>query len=153
MSYSTSTSTSIQQQGAANGTINRELAALTRMFNLGHEATPPKIFYVPHLPKLTESNARQGFLEDARDQKLLESCMEIWFQAIVEICFHDFPPIPANSFHGMEEVIGSIPIRSTNISLRINQLRKMIFHRPKTVWCQLVSILLGCFARQTKSAA
>ncbi len=74
-----------QQEGAANGTINRELAALKRMFNLGHQATPPKIFYVPHFPKLAESNARQGFLEDVQYRKLLESCLEIWFQAIVEV--------------------------------------------------------------------
>jgi hypothetical protein len=75
-----------QQEGAANGTINRELAALKRMFNLGHQATPPKIF--PHFPKLTENNARQGFLEDTQYQKLLESCLEIWFQAIVR-CLRD----------------------------------------------------------------
>jgi integrase len=74
-----------QEAGAANGTINRELAALKRMFNLGHEATPPKIFYIPHFPKLAENNVRQGFLEDAQYQKLLESCLEIWFQAIVEV--------------------------------------------------------------------
>ncbi len=74
-----------QQEGAANGTINRELAALKRMFNLGHQATPPKIFYVPHFPKLTENSARQGFLEDTQYQKLLESCLEIWFQAIVKV--------------------------------------------------------------------
>ena len=60
-----------QQAGAANGTINRELAALKRMFNLGHEATPPRVFFTPHFPKLTESNARQGFLEDAQYQRLL----------------------------------------------------------------------------------
>jgi integrase len=74
-----------QEAGAANGTINRELAALKRMFNLGHEATPPKIFYIPHFPTLAENNVRQGFLEDAQYQKLLESCLEIWFQAIVEV--------------------------------------------------------------------
>jgi integrase len=74
-----------QEAGAANGTINRELAALKRMFNLGHEATPPKIFFIPHFPKLSENNVRQGFLEDARYQRLLESCPEMWFQALVEI--------------------------------------------------------------------
>jgi integrase len=73
-----------QEADAANGTINRELAALKRMFNLGHEATPPKIFFIPHFPKLAENNVRQGFLEDAQYQRLLESCLEMWFQALVE---------------------------------------------------------------------
>ncbi len=73
-----------QQAGAANGTINRELAALKRMFNLGHQATPPRVFFIPHFPKLSEDNVRQGFLEDAQYQRLLESCPEMWFQALVE---------------------------------------------------------------------
>lgn len=73
-----------QQVGAANGTINRELAALKRMFNLGHQATPPRVFFIPHFPKLSENNVRQGFLEDVQYQRLLESCPEIWFQALVE---------------------------------------------------------------------
>jgi integrase len=73
-----------QQAGAANGTINRELAALKRMFNLGHQATPPRVFFIPHFPKLSENNVRQGFLEDAQYQRLLESCPEIWFQTLVE---------------------------------------------------------------------
>jgi integrase len=73
-----------QEADAANGTINRELAALKRMFNLGHEATPPRVFFIPHFPKLAENNVRQGFLEDAQYQRLLESCLEMWFQALVE---------------------------------------------------------------------
>jgi integrase len=73
-----------QDQGAANGTINRELAALKRMFNLGHAATPPKVLFIPHFPSLAENNIRQGFLEDGQYEKLFESCLEIWFQALVE---------------------------------------------------------------------
>jgi hypothetical protein len=60
-----------QDQGAANGTINRELAALKRMFNLGRAATPPKVIFIPHFPSLAEDNIRQGFLEDAQYEKLL----------------------------------------------------------------------------------
>ena len=65
-----------QEAGAANATINRELAALKRMFNLGRRATPPKVVFVPAFPRLAENNIRQGFLEDAQYEKLLESCLE-----------------------------------------------------------------------------
>ena len=73
-----------QQEGAKNATINRELAALKRMFHLGHDATPPKLFYIPRFPRLAEDNIRKGFLEDGQYEKLLESCPELWFQALVE---------------------------------------------------------------------
>jgi len=43
-----------QQQRAANATINRELAALKRMFRLGAQATPPKVNRVPHFEMLEE---------------------------------------------------------------------------------------------------
>jgi len=74
-----------QDAGAANATINRELAALKRMFNLGRKATPPRVLFVPSFPRLTEDNVRQGFLEDEQYEKLLASCPELWFQALVEV--------------------------------------------------------------------
>src|SRR5439155_23791146 len=51
-------------EGAENGTINRELAALKRMFRLGYYATPPKVARLPKFPRLEERNVRTGFLED-----------------------------------------------------------------------------------------
>jgi hypothetical protein len=67
-----------QLEGAANATINRELAALKRMFNLGRESTPPKVVNVPVFPRLKESNARSGFLEDAQFTKLVQGS-KLWF--------------------------------------------------------------------------
>jgi integrase len=50
-----------QEAGAANATINRELAALKRMFTLAVRAR--KLVTRPHIPLLAEHNARQGFFE------------------------------------------------------------------------------------------
>lgn len=49
--------------GAANASINRELAALKRMLNLGASQTPPLLDRVPKVPKLKENNVRKGFFE------------------------------------------------------------------------------------------
>src|SRR5262249_15450941 len=45
-------------EGAANATINRELATLGRMFSLAMEADLVTI--KPHIPKLPENNIRTG---------------------------------------------------------------------------------------------
>lgn len=74
-----------QQEKAKNATINRELAALKRMFRLGYQATPPKVNRVPKFPKLQENNARQGFLEDAQYSKLVSVISDLWLRALVEV--------------------------------------------------------------------
>jgi len=50
-----------QQDGAANGTINREMAALKRAFRLMLQAG--RITRTPYIPMLQEAAPRQGFLE------------------------------------------------------------------------------------------
>lgn len=50
-----------QEQGASNGQINRELAALKRMFNIAFQKE--KIAKKPYIPMLEENNVRQGFFE------------------------------------------------------------------------------------------
>ena len=63
-----------QSEGLANGTINRELAALKRMFRLAAQQTPPLIVTTPHIPHLQENNVRQGFFTE-EEYKLLRAAL------------------------------------------------------------------------------
>lgn len=58
-------------EGYANGTINRELAALKRILNLGARCTPSKVAQVPYIPMLKEDNVREGFFEYEDFQKFM----------------------------------------------------------------------------------
>lgn len=53
-----------QSEGVTNGTINRELAALKRMYRLASQQTPPLVLTTPHIPHLQENNVRQGFFTE-----------------------------------------------------------------------------------------
>jgi len=53
-----------QAQDAANGTINRELAVLSRMLRLAYENG--KLLRVPVIRKLKEADPRSGFFEPAQ---------------------------------------------------------------------------------------
>lgn len=67
----TSYTTHRQQQGAANSTINRSLAALKRAFTLAARAG--KVASRPHVPMLEEDNARSGFLTHGEFEKLRDA--------------------------------------------------------------------------------
>lgn len=59
-----------QSEGVSNGTINRELTALKRMFRLASQQTPPLVMTTPHIPHLQEHNVRQGFFTEEQYQLL-----------------------------------------------------------------------------------
>jgi len=62
--------------GASNASVNRELGALKRMFNLAGEMTPPKVARVPYIPMLKENNVRKGFFEHGEYLALLRELPE-----------------------------------------------------------------------------
>ncbi len=77
--------TTRKAQGAANGTLNRELAFLKHCFRLGlaHE----KLWRVPTFPHLQEANPREGFLTDAGYRRLAVACAResLWLRTFLEI--------------------------------------------------------------------
>jgi hypothetical protein len=58
-----------QNADAANGTINRELSALRRMFRLGEQVG--KVAHRPHIAMLREDNVRTGFFEAEQFRSLV----------------------------------------------------------------------------------
>jgi integrase len=75
------------EEDAKPATINRELAALKRMFSLAHESTPPKIVAIPYIKTLREQNRRTGFLDSKQHDALAASTGKIglWLRSIFEI--------------------------------------------------------------------
>ena len=57
-----------QAAGAANASINRELAVLKRMFTLAIAAG--QLIHRPHIPMLREDNIRTGFFEREESSRL-----------------------------------------------------------------------------------
>ena len=78
-----------KREGAANGTINRELSLLRHVFRVALRASPPKIQAVPHIVMLREDNVRQGFVEDADFARLVDAVGpgEEWLRVFLELGF------------------------------------------------------------------
>lgn len=76
-----------KREGAENATINRELAALKRMFNIAHASQPPKVRQVPKFPRFKENAPRSGFVEDADYAKLIAAAEEPWLKTILAAAY------------------------------------------------------------------
>jgi integrase len=73
-------------EDASNATINRKLAALKRMLNLGAQSKPPKVDRVPHIPMLKEHNVRRGFF-GYREFLMLRDALPTYLQGFVTFAF------------------------------------------------------------------
>jgi integrase len=76
-----------KRDGVANATINRELAALKRMFRIGFQCTPPKVRQIPHIPLMRERNVRKGFFEHQEFIGLREALPE-YLKPVVTFAYH-----------------------------------------------------------------
>lgn len=72
---------------ASDATINRELSIVRRGFTLALQSDPPLVSRAPYIPKLEESNVRQGFIEHAQYLKLREYLPE-HLKAIFVVGYH-----------------------------------------------------------------
>jgi len=75
------------EQDFSNASINRELAALKRMFSLGAQCTPPKVNRIPHMPMLRENNIRKGFFEHEEFLALREALPD-YLEPVVTFAYH-----------------------------------------------------------------
>jgi integrase len=73
--------------GKANATINRELAALKRMYNIAFlERTPPNVPFVPFIPMLKERNTRKGYFKHQEYLKLLNVSPK-WLKPVITFAY------------------------------------------------------------------
>jgi integrase len=72
------------EDGRANATINREMAALRRAFNLAHEGG--QLHKVPTFPTLAERNVRRGFFEWA-DMEAVVGFLPDYLQDLARFAF------------------------------------------------------------------
>ena len=75
------------EKGLSNASINRELAALKRMFHLAAQCTPPKVSMVPYIPMLKESNVRKGFFE-WHEHLAIKEALPSYLKPVVSLAYH-----------------------------------------------------------------
>jgi integrase len=72
-------------EGAANGTINRELAVLSCAFTLGYENTPRLVPEKLHFKRMKEPDGRKGFIEEKQYRTLAANCKEPFMRALLAL--------------------------------------------------------------------
>ncbi len=75
-----------QDEGAANGTINRETGMIKRMFALALQQTPRKVAQAPYIPHLAE-NVREGYFEH-EDFLALRGALPDYAQVAVSLAYY-----------------------------------------------------------------
>lgn len=73
-----------KRHGAANASINRELAALKRMFRLGKRVG--KVSEIPHISLLLEDNVRKGFFEREQFDAVIGHLPD-YLKPVVEVAY------------------------------------------------------------------
>lgn len=77
-----------REQGAANATINRELAVLSCAFTLAYESTPRRVPEKLHFTRLPESKPRQGFVEKKQYDALAAKCEDTYMRAMLALAYN-----------------------------------------------------------------
>jgi integrase len=72
-----------KEEGAENGTVNRELTALRRMYNLARKQGTLTV--MPYFSLLPEADPRQGFVDDAQFDRLVAASDEPWMRVFLEL--------------------------------------------------------------------
>ena len=75
------------EESLSNASINRELAALKRMFHLGAQCTPPKVSMVPYIPMLKENNVRKGFFE-SHEHMAIRDALPSYLRPVATLAYH-----------------------------------------------------------------
>jgi integrase len=76
-----------KKTGAENGTINRELAVVKRMYRLARTGKPSRVREIPVFARLKENPPRQGFVEDRNYTLLMGHARELWLKAILAVAY------------------------------------------------------------------
>ena len=71
----------------SNAPINRELAALKRIFHLAARSTSPKVREIPYIPMLRENNVPKGFFEH-EEYLALRNILPDQLKPIVTFAYH-----------------------------------------------------------------
>ena len=76
-----------REAGAENGTINRELAALKRMYRLAYDSKPRRVRDLLRSSRLKENAPRKGFVDDAAYGKLIGHAKEPWLPGLLATAY------------------------------------------------------------------